>query len=96
MRIDGFQNIPAILQSFKADKSTKSNSGNDEGDSSSVSLSSFGEILQSLQRESAQADKTRNARVDQISQQVQSGNFAVDAEKLAAKLLDLSVINTKG
>lgn len=43
MRIDGFQNIPALLQSFRADENTKSNSGNGaENPSSSVSLSSFG------------------------------------------------------
>ena len=97
MRIDGFQNIPALLQSFRADKSLKSNSANDPASSSSsVSLSSFGEVLQSLQRESAQTAKLRSTHVDQLAKDAQSGDLNVDVVKLAATLVDLQVINTKG
>ena len=97
MRIDGFQNIPAVLQSLKADKSLKSLSENETASpSSSVSLSSFAEILQSLQREGAQAGKARNSKVEQLSQQEQSGTLKVDVTKLASALVDLQVIDTQG
>jgi len=97
MRIDGFQNIPALLQSFKVDENQKSNSGNGtDSPSSSVSLSHFGEVLQSLQRESAQSLKARASHVDQLAQQNQSGNVSVDIGKLAAKLVDSQVINFQG
>ena len=97
MRIDGFQNIPAVLQSFKVDENLKSNSGNGaDSPSSSVSLSSFGEVLQSLQRESAQSLKSRAAHVDHLTQQNQSGDVSVDIGKLAAKLVDSQVINFQG
>jgi anti-sigma28 factor (negative regulator of flagellin synthesis) len=96
MRIDGFQNIPALLQSFKVDKSLKSRSESEPIGSSSVSLSSFGEILQSLQRESAQASKIRTTQVEQLAEQEQAGKFSVDVTKLASRLIDLQVIDTKG
>lgn len=96
MRINGFQNIPAVLQSFKADKSLASQSGNEPEHSSSVSLSSFAEVLQTLQRTSAQAAKSRSNRVEQLADQVSTGNLPVDAMKLAARLVDLHVIDFKG
>jgi len=96
MRIDGFQNIPALLQSFKVDKSLKPQSGNEKENSSSVSLSSFAEVLQSLQRTSAQAAESRSSRVEQLAGQVASGNLSVDVMKLASRLVDLQVIDTKG
>ncbi len=97
MRIDGFQNIPALLQSFKVDKSLKSNPESETtGSSSSVSLSSFAEVLQSLQRESAQSTQNRSARVEQLAKDVQSGVLSVDVVKLATSLVDLQVIDTQG
>lgn len=97
MRIDGFQNIPALLSSVGADKSTNSSSENDPaGSTSSFSLSSFAEVLQTLQREAAGSAKARSAQVQQLTDQVQSGNFSVDVTKLAAKLIDMQVIDTKG
>ena len=96
MRIDGFQNIPAVLQSFKIDKSLKSNPDNESTPSSSVSLSSFAEVLQSLQRTSAQGAKVRSARVEELAQQAESGNLSVDVVKLANSLIDYQVIDTKG
>ncbi|HEY5039495.1 MAG TPA: flagellar biosynthesis anti-sigma factor FlgM [bacterium] len=96
MRIDGFQNIPAILQSFKVDKSLKSRSESESKGSSSVSLSSFGAVLQSLQRESAQASKIRTTQVEQLAEQAQAGKLSVDVTNLASRLIDLQVIDTKG
>ena len=96
MRIDGFQNIPSILQSFKPDKSVNSNPENETSSSSSVSLSSFGEVLQSLQRESAQSTRLRSARVEQLTKDAQSGDLEVDMVKLATSLINSRVIDTKG
>jgi flagellar biosynthesis anti-sigma factor FlgM len=96
MRIDGFQNIPAVLQSLQTAKQTKSNPESESSPSSSVSLSSFAEVLQSLQRDSAQAAKTRSAKVDQLAQQAQTGKLSVDFEKLASNLVSSQVIDTKG
>ena len=96
MRIDGFQNIPALLQSYKADSGTGSSPGNGtEGPASSVSLSSFGEILQSLQRESAHSAKARAAHVDRLAQKNQSGGATVDIDKLASSLVDLQIVDAQ-
>lgn len=93
MRIDGFQNIPAILQSFNNTGSPKTSSGNEAAaPASSVSLSAFAEVLQKLQRESANAAGTRAAKVDNLAQQVQTGNLNVNLEKLASKLVENQVI----
>ena len=97
MRIDGFQNIPALLQSFKTDKSLKSNPDSEITTSStSVSLSSFGEVLQSLQRDTAQSTRLRSAHVEQLAKDAQSGELSVDMVKLATSLVNLQVIDTKG
>lgn len=96
MRIDGFQNVPALLQSFRADKSLQSNSDKEPATSTSVSLSSFAEVLQSLQRSSAQGAKVRSSRVEELAQQAESGELSVDVVKLATSLIDLQVIDTKG
>lgn len=96
MRIGGFQNIPAVLQSLSTDKQTNSNPESKASPSSSVSLSTFGEVLQSLQRDLAQTAKTRSAKVDQLAQQEQTGKLSVDLEKLASSLVSSQVIDTKG
>jgi len=97
MRIDGFQNIPAILQSLKSGPAPKTASQSEPtAGATSVSLSSFAEILQSLQREAAQAAVVRNDKVEQLSQQNQQGNLSVDLNKLASQLVESQVINTQG
>ena len=97
MRINEFQNIPAILQSLKIEKPLKSESKSETGaPSASVSLSSFAEVLQSLQRGSAQAANARTVKVDQLAQQVQSGKLNLDLDKLASRLIQEQVINPKG
>ena len=96
MRINGFQNIPAVLQSFQGDKSLKPLSETGPESSSSVSLSSFAEVLQTLQRTSAQETKSRSNRVEKLAGQVASGNLPVDMMKLASRLVDLQVIDIKG
>jgi flagellar biosynthesis anti-sigma factor FlgM len=96
MRIESFQNIPAVLQSLKTGKSPLASSGETEKSSSSVSLSSFGEVLQSLQRETAQTTAARGGKVNQLAQQAQKGSLQVDLDKLAASLIQSDVIDTKG
>lgn len=93
MRIDGFQNIPAILQSFNSQGTPKTNSGKEAAaPGSSVSLSSFAEVLQNLQRESANAAGARADKVDNLAQQVQTGKLNVNLEKLASNLVENQVI----
>ena len=97
MRIDGFQNIPAVLQSFGnsgAEKTEQSKGTN--GPASEVSLSSFAEIFQSIQRDSLAASQANVARVEQLAQQESQGKLSVNIEKLAASLIDTNVIDTKG
>jgi flagellar biosynthesis anti-sigma factor FlgM len=97
MRINEFQNIPAILQSLSFEKASKAEPKNESGaPSTSVSLSSFAEVLQSLQRGSAQAANARTEKVGQLAQQVQSGKLNLDLEKLASRLIQEQVINPKG
>jgi flagellar biosynthesis anti-sigma factor FlgM len=97
MRINNFQNIPALLQSVGTGSSNKTSSESDSaGSPSTVSLSSFAEVLQSLQRETTQAAKARGTQVQQLAAQVESGEFSVDATKLAARLVDLQVIDIQG
>jgi flagellar biosynthesis anti-sigma factor FlgM len=93
MRIDGFQNIPAILQSTKPEKSVNLTSTDEKKPSTSVSLSSFGEVLQSLQRQSVQSIQTRENRVDELQKQVQSPDFKIDHSSLASQLIDSQIIN---
>ena len=94
MRIDGFQNIPSILESFKADKTSSANPGNEVANEvSSVTLSSFAEILKATQRRTAVEAQARNLRVEQLSNQVQSGNFKMDPMKLAERLLNSRIID---
>ncbi len=94
MRIDGFQNIPAILQSTKPEKSVAPASTDEKKPSASVSLSSFGEVLQSLQRQSVQSTQSRENRVDELQKQVQSPDFKIDHSALASQLIDSQILNT--
>jgi flagellar biosynthesis anti-sigma factor FlgM len=97
MRIDNFQNIPAVLQSYGASGSGKTESSSQPTEqTSSVSLSSFAEIFQSLQRESLQVSQANIARVEQLAQQEQAGKLTVDTNKLAASLVQSNVIDTRG
>ncbi len=97
MRIDGFQNIPAVLQSYQSGPSSQNGSANNgDGSAASVSLSSFAETLQNLQREAAQGAAHRHGKVEQLAQQAQNGNLSVDLEKLATNLVNAQVVNTQG
>ena len=96
MRIDAFQNIPAVLQSFGADQAAKVGADKGAPAASSVSLSSFAEVMQSLQRESLQASQVRGARVEELTKQEDSGKLSVNIEKLAQNLVEADVIRPKG
>jgi flagellar biosynthesis anti-sigma factor FlgM len=94
MRIDGFINIPSVLQSMKPSSTPSAGSQSHASeDSSSVKLSSFGSVLQSVQREAAAQGKLREAKVAEITQSVQNGTLKMNMEKLAAQLIDLQVID---
>ena len=96
MRIDGFQNIPAVLQSLKAGQS--SNVGNPSeplNETSTVNLTSFGSILQSLQREAVAQVKTREAKVNELANAVENGTLRMNLDRLAARMMDLQVIDFK-
>lgn len=94
MRIDGFQNIPAILHMLKDAHTSRANVASEEGrDSSSVNLSSFGTILQSVQRDAASKIKAREAKIDGIAEAVRDGSLKVDHEKLAARMVDMQIID---
>ena len=96
MRIDNFQNIPAILESLKVSGSSKTSLGrNEKNPSSSVTLSSFAETVKVFQRQAAQGEKSRAARVAELSLQEKSGTLKVDVSKLAEKLVDLNVMNLR-
>lgn len=95
MRIDPFQNIPAVLQSLNAQKAIKSTRDIEER-TSSVTLSSFAETLQSLQRQAGKTTASRLNKVDQLTQQEQSGNLGVQLDKLAENLVNDRIINFKG
>jgi hypothetical protein len=96
MKINGFQNVPAVLQSLRADKSVRSTIEGGGGESSPLALSSFGEVLQSLQRESAKKAGLRGEQVDQLAQLARSGNLPVDLDRLASRLVDLNIIDLQG
>ncbi len=97
MRINSFQNIPSVLQSMKAGSQVKAeNSPEISRDSSTVSLSSFGSILQSIQRDVASNASVREAKVNQLADAVQNKTLQMDLPKLAAKLVDLQIIDFKG
>jgi len=97
MRIDSFQNIPSVLQSLGSTGSGKTEQSSSKNESaSSVSLSSFAETLQSIQRESLQVSQANLARVEQLAQQESAGKLNVDINKLASSLVQSNVIDTKG
>ncbi len=96
MRIDGFQNIPAVLQSLKAGQVSDTNgSSGPSGESSTVNLTSFGSILQSLQRDAAARESVREMKVSQLSDAVQGGTLKVDMNRLASRLVELQVVDFK-
>ena len=96
MRIDSFQNIPAILQMMKAGRISSSNASLESTqDTSTVNLSSFGSILQSVQRDAAARIKAREEKVIEVANAVSNGTLTMDLDRLAAKLVDLQIVDFK-
>jgi len=97
MRINDFQNIPSVLQSYGASSAGKTEQSNKPNSpASSVSLSSFAEVFQSLQRDSLQVSQANVARVEHLAQQEEAGKLTVNVNKLASSLVESNVIDTKG
>lgn len=96
MRIDGFQNIPSVLQSLKAGRASAETSSIEKNhEYSSVKLSAFGSVLQNLQREAVAQTKIRESRVNSLADAVQNGSLKMDMNKLAERLIDLQVVDFK-
>ena len=93
MKINSFQNIPSVLQSLRTDRSVRSNIEGRGGDTSPLALSSFGEVLQNLQRESAKEAGLRGEQVDHLAQLAREGNLSVDLDRLASRLVDLNILD---
>jgi len=92
MKIQGFQNIPSVLQTFKKDVSATEGQANSTV-GSSVTLSAFAETLQSLQRSNAQVAQTRQQKVNDLTAQEQAGTLKPDLSRIAQKLQELNVID---
>ncbi len=92
MKINGFQNIPSVLQNLKAAPSV-ANESTAPASKPSVAFSSFAETLQSLQRASAQAAQARQPRVEELIRQEQAGTLKPDLSKIAARLVELNVVD---
>jgi flagellar biosynthesis anti-sigma factor FlgM len=92
MKINGFQNIPAVLQNLKAAKPV-SGEAPVAAPKSPVTFSSFAETLQNLQRASAQVAQSRQPRVEELVKQEAAGSLKVDLSKVAARLVDLNVVD---
>ena len=92
MKIQGFQNIPSVLQTFSKDIPVSGESSQ-ENAGSSVTLSSFAETLQSLQRSNAQAAQVRQDKVSELSAQEQVGKLKPNLSRIAEKLQELNVID---
>lgn len=91
MRIDGFQNIPDLLASSGAPARSRSPlSGREAGE---VSFSDFGKVLRSVQRHQQAQEGTRSGRVQALHQALEQGSFKVDLDRLAARLVDLHVLD---
>lgn len=94
MRINGFQDISSILESFNVGRPFREapvKQGHNVD--SSVSLSSFAQLMKTAQRQTVQGAKEREGRVAELMNQARSGTLKVDVSKLAEKLLSSSVIN---
>lgn len=95
MKIDGFQNIPSVLQTIRKDFSRPE--GTDSPPSNStVTLSAFAETLQTLQRTSAQASQARQERVSELTAQEKAGRLTPHLSRIAEKLQELNVLDMEG
>lgn len=92
MKIQGFQNVPSVLQTIKKDVSTPEGATNVAA-GSFVTLSTFAETLQSLQRSNAQAAQMRQDKVNEFSSQEQAGKLKPNLNRIAEKLQELNVID---
>lgn len=95
MKIQGFQNIPSVLQTIKKDNSVSESTSNDSA-RSSVVLSTFAETLQSLQRSSAQAAQARQPRVNELAAQEKAGTLVPNLTRIAERLQELNVVDMEG
>jgi hypothetical protein len=92
MKIQGFQNIPSVLQNIRKGTSASEGVVGSSGNSS-VTLSAFAETLQAFQRSNAQVAQSRQDRVNELMTQEQAGKLSPNLGHIAEKLQELNVID---
>ncbi len=86
MRING---INAMSQMYSANKAKKAYDSKETGNSKdTVALSSFAKELSVAKSAVDQTPDVRQARVDEIKQQMEAGTYNVTAAQIANKLVD--------
>ena len=86
MRIEAYEKIAAVYKTGKAGKvesTQNSTKGCDE-----VEISSFGRDFQIAKQAVAEASDIREDKVAELKAKTESGNYKVDTEDFAKKLLE--------
>lgn len=86
MRINGINNIGGIYKPSKT-RQTK-NTSNVASGKDSFEVSAFAKELQVAKKSVQSAPDVRQARIDEIKQQMQAGSYNVSAAQVADKLVN--------
>lgn len=85
MRIDGINNVNSIYKAKKSNKAYGSSEVSSSKDT--LALSEFAKELQIANQAVKKVPDVRQARIDEIKQQMEAGSYNVQASQLAEKLL---------
>lgn len=85
MRINGVNNVNNVYKSNKANKAY--GASNVSGSKDTLAISDFAKELQVAKQAVDHAPDVRQARIDEIKQQMEAGQYNVTASQLADKLL---------
>lgn len=86
MRINGIQGVNQVYNANKAKKAYGSSSVASSKDT--LALSDFAKELSVAKTAVGQATDVRQAKVDDIKQQMQAGTYNITAAQIADKLID--------
>lgn len=86
MRINGLNNVNNVYKSNKATKTY--GASNVGGSKDTLAISDFAKELQVAKQAVDHAPDIRQARVDEIREQMEAGKYNVTASQLADKLLN--------
>jgi len=86
MRINGLNNVNNVYKNNKATKAYGASSVS--GSKDTLAISGFAKELQVAKQAVDHAPDIRQARVDEIKQQMEAGKYNVTASQLADKLLN--------